>query len=65
MQALDAGADDYVCKPFGIQELLARVRAALRRSPSAGESEPGVFRTEDLEIDFGARRVMVNGKSAA
>jgi len=64
VQALDAGADDYVSKPFGIQELLARIRAALRRSPAAGENELTVFRTEDLEIDFTARRVMVAGKSA-
>ncbi len=64
VQALDAGADDYVSKPFGIQELLARIRAALRRSPAAGENELTVFRTDDLEIDFTARRVVVEGKSA-
>src|SRR5579863_7259255 len=63
VQALDAGADDYVTKPFGIQELLARIRAALRRSPAAGENELNVFRTDDLEIDFIARRVVVSGKS--
>ena len=64
VQALDAGADDYVCKPFGIQELLARIRAALRRSPTSGEGDLTVFRTDDLEIDFTARRVVVAGKSA-
>jgi len=64
VQALDAGADDYVSKPFGIQELLARIRAALRRSPASGENELTVFRTDDLEIDFTARRVVVAGKSA-
>jgi two-component system KDP operon response regulator KdpE len=64
VQALDAGADDYVSKPFGIQELLARIRAALRRSPAAGENELTVFRTNDLEIDFTARRVTAAGKSA-
>jgi len=64
VQALDAGADDYVSKPFGIQELLARIRAALRRSPSSGENELTVFRTDDLEIDFTARRVTAAGKSA-
>jgi two-component system, OmpR family, KDP operon response regulator KdpE len=64
VQALDAGADDYVCKPFGIQELLARIRAALRRSPAAGDNDLNLFRTEDLEIDFTARRVVVAGKSA-
>ena len=55
--ALDAGADDYVTKPFGMQELLARIRAALRRAPSPPEGAPGMFRSEDLEIDFAARRV--------
>jgi len=64
VQALDAGADDYVSKPFGIQELLARIRAALRRSPTSGDSDLKVFRTDDLEIDFAARRVSVVGKSA-
>ena len=64
VQALDAGADDYVSKPFGIQELLARIRAALRRSPAAGENDLTVFRTDDLEIDFTARRVIVAGKSS-
>jgi two-component system KDP operon response regulator KdpE len=64
VQALDAGADDYVCKPFGIQELMARIRAALRRSPASGENDLNVFRTDDLEIDFTARRVVAAGKSA-
>ena len=57
--ALDAGADDYVTKPFGIEELLARIRAALRRtSPEGG---PRSFRSADLEIDFETRRVHANG----
>jgi two-component system KDP operon response regulator KdpE len=59
--ALDAGADDYVTKPFGIQELLARIRAALRRSPSSPEGGPRVFNAPDLEIDFEARRVRAHG----
>lgn len=63
VQALDAGADDYVTKPFGIQELLARIRAALRRSPQAGENDLNVFHAEDLEIDFTARRVTAAGKT--
>src|SRR5207249_3645965 len=54
VDALDAGADDYVTKPFGIQELLARIRAAMRRAPGV-EQGPRTIRTDDLEIDFDAR----------
>jgi len=64
VMALDAGADDYVTKPFGIQELLARIRAALRRSPTAAESDLIVYRDGDLEIDFEGRRVTLAGKSS-
>jgi two-component system, OmpR family, KDP operon response regulator KdpE len=53
--ALDAGADDYVVKPFGIEELLARIRAALRRY-SPGDALPP-FVSKDLTIDFETRRV--------
>jgi two-component system, OmpR family, KDP operon response regulator KdpE len=60
VKALDAGADDYVVKPFGMEELLARVRAALRRSSS--ESMPSVSFPE-LTIDFDRRVVTVRGKS--
>ena len=56
--ALDAGADDYVTKPFSIEELLARIRAALRRSIEGG---PRQFATSDLEIDFDTRRVRARG----
>jgi two-component system KDP operon response regulator KdpE len=58
--ALDAGADDYVTKPFGIEELLARIRAALRRS--APEGGPRVFQSPGLEIDFETRRVHARGE---
>ena len=60
--ALDAGADDYVTKPFGIEELLARIRAAMRRSPSSQEGGPRTFAAGDLEIDFEARHVRAQGR---
>ena len=61
VSALDAGADDYVVKPFGAPELLARIRAALRRS-AAGETIPP-FISDDLQIDFAKRAVTVRGNS--
>ena len=57
--ALDAGADDYVTKPFGMGELLARIRAALRHVAGAGD-EP-VLKFSELVIDVARRRVTVNG----
>ena len=63
VEALDAGADDYVSKPFGMQELMARIRAALRRAPGAAEGGPHGFTSDDLEIDFDGRRVRVKDKS--
>jgi two-component system, OmpR family, KDP operon response regulator KdpE len=60
--ALDAGADDYVTKPFGMDELLARVRAALRRAPSEQGEEPSELSIGDFELDLGTYRVMVRGK---
>ena len=56
VQALDAGADDYVTKPFGINELMARVRASLRRLPADGEP---AIEIGALRIDLAARRVTV------
>jgi two-component system KDP operon response regulator KdpE len=61
VEALDAGADDYMTKPFGSPELLARIRAALRRSPQLS-SDSQVVRFEDVEINFTLRRVVVSGK---
>ena len=60
VSALDAGADDYVTKPFGIDELLARVRAALRRSP-VGEDEFALLEDGDFKIDLAKREVTVRG----
>ena len=58
--ALDLGADDYLAKPFGLEELLARIRAALRHGVQARGSAP-VVRTADLVIDMGLRRVSRGG----
>jgi len=59
VEALDAGADDFVTKPFGMDELLARLRAALRRA-APGEEE-AVVETADFVVDLAAKRVTRNG----
>ncbi len=61
VQALDVGADDYVTKPFGMDELLARIRAALRRAAPPGE-EASVIETADFVIDLAAKRVTRQGR---
>ncbi len=60
--ALDAGADDYITKPFGTPELLARIRAALRRLPTTTEGGPESVRLKDMEINLTTRRVIVKGQ---
>lgn len=60
VEALDAGADDYVTKPFGMDELLARVRATLRRAP-ADKREDSLLETGDFSIDLANYKVSVRG----
>lgn len=62
VQALDAGADDYVTKPFSMSELLARVRANLRRAPVIEAAPGGVVEEGDFRIDLDAHAVMVRGR---
>jgi two-component system KDP operon response regulator KdpE len=61
VNALDLGADDYVTKPFGPEELLARIRVALRRVGSGEATDKGVFQAGALMIDYDRRRVVRDG----
>lgn len=60
--ALDEGADDYITKPFGTSELLARIRTALRHSNKCGKPNDNVFRVKGLCIDFERRLTSIDGK---
>src|SRR6476661_8335645 len=64
VEALDIGADDFVTKPFGIDELLARIRASLRRAKNqpTNENEQSVLEVGDFKIDLEARDVCVRGQ---
>jgi two-component system KDP operon response regulator KdpE len=61
IEALDAGADDYLTKPFGVGELLARVRAASRRRQEAGAPPGAIFEFDDVRIDLSLRTVQKGG----
>ena len=61
IRALDAGADDYVTKPFATGELLARMRVALRHRAQVGDGETSVIESGELKIDLGRRQVTVKG----
>jgi two-component system KDP operon response regulator KdpE len=63
VQALDLGADDYLTKPFGAEELLARIRVALRHT--AGTRDAAVFQSGDLRVDFSRRRVTAGDREVA
>ena len=62
IEALDAGADDYITKPFSMNELLARVRANLRRAPKSQEEVADVVEVGDFRIDIATRTVYVSGR---
>lgn len=63
IDALDAGADDYVSKPFSFDELMARIRAALRRTGFATDTTPKKISVPGLDIDFEERRVVASGRA--
>lgn len=62
VEALDAGADDYITKPFSVNELMARVRAALRRGTTPAEEDSAVIEAGDFRIDVPSRAITVKGR---
>jgi two-component system KDP operon response regulator KdpE len=62
IQALDAGADDYITKPFSMPEILARLRANLRRSPLSPRQGSSVIAFGDVEVDLGSHHVSMHGR---
>lgn len=62
VSALDLGANDYITKPFGTEELLARIRAALRSRYNIGHAPGGKFQLKDMEIDYDRRQVSIGGQ---
>jgi two-component system KDP operon response regulator KdpE len=62
VEALDSGADGYVTKPFDVNELLARIRAALRRVPAAARDELRILRLQGVEVNFSDRQVKAKGR---
>jgi two-component system KDP operon response regulator KdpE len=61
VSALDAGADDYLTKPFGLSELLARIRVALRHAQASAQGGSEVFAVANLKVDLAQRRIHVDG----
>ena len=65
VEALDLGADDYVAKPFGMDEVLARIRVALRHAAQAPSGTEPRFQAGPLSVDFARRKVQVNGREVS